>query len=165
MNGKRQRAILIGGFDENFASPVASRFETEFAKRLVANGGKIWFEPKASIRHLQEKSGGTRSRGGHLNSMSPRWGVGDVYFALRCGRGWERMWYIMRKPFREVRTRYHLKHPWWIILKFIGEWLAICQALCLYFKGSRLIGTTRDTAINKNFNQGRNYEQKNCNGV
>ncbi len=87
---KRNQALAIGGFDENFKPPVASRFETEFAKRLVASGGKVWFEPKASIHHLQAKSGGTRSKGGHLNSISPRYGVGDYYYALLRGNGWDR---------------------------------------------------------------------------
>lgn len=136
---KRKEALRVGGFDENFIPPVASRFETEFAKRIVAKGGKIWFEPRASIRHLQVRNGGTRSLGSHLTSMSPRYGVGDVYFALRCGKGGERIWYITKKPFREVRTRFHLRHPWWIPLKFIGELLAIAQAFYFYFHKPRLI--------------------------
>ena len=36
---KRDRALAIGGFDERFPPPVAARFETEFAKRLIAAGG------------------------------------------------------------------------------------------------------------------------------
>lgn len=135
----RQKALCIGGFDENFTPPVASRFETEFAKRLVTSGGKIWFEPKAGIHHLRATTGGTRSKGGHLNSMSPRYGAGDYYYALRCGKGWERVWYMLRRPFREVRTKFHLKKPWWIPIKFIGELLAIAQAVNLYRQGPILI--------------------------
>ena len=136
---KRNKALAIGGFDENFTPPVASRFETEFAKRLVSKGGKIWFEPKASIHHLQAKSGGTRAKGSHLNSISPRYGVGDCYYALRQGHFWESMWYILKRPFREVRTKYHLKHPWWIPVKFIGELRAIIRAIYLYRNGPKLI--------------------------
>ena len=128
---RRARALAIGGFDENFTPPVASRFETEFAKRLIATGGRIRFEPNAGIRHLQAIHGGTRSKGSHLNSMSPRYGTGDYYFALRHGQGWGKWRYIMWRPLREVRTKYHLRHPWWIPFKVIGELRAIVAAVRL----------------------------------
>jgi GT2 family glycosyltransferase len=144
---RRERALAIGGFDENFTPPVAYRFETEFAKRLVDFGGKIWFEPGASIRHLRASSGGTRSLGGHLTSISPRHGVGDYYYALRRGQGGERLGYIATRPFREVGTRFHLRHPWWIPVKFIGEILAIFQAVFLFCRGPRFTG-------NKDRNEG-----------
>ena len=136
---RRDLAIKIGGFDESFTPPVASRFETEFAKRLVVSGGTIWFEPKASIYHLHVDSGGTRSKGSHLNSISPRYGVGDYYYALRCGSGWELLWYMLWRPFSEVRTKFHLKHPWWIPIKFIGEIRAMIQAFHLYHQGPKLL--------------------------
>jgi glycosyltransferase involved in cell wall biosynthesis len=139
MSVRRGRALASGGFDENFRPPVASRFESEFAKRVVAAGGTIWFEPRASIRHLQVSSGGTRSRGTHLASADPCFGVGDYYFALRHGRGWERLSYVLRKPFREVRTRFHLRHPWWIPPKLVGEARAFTQALALVRKPPALL--------------------------
>ncbi len=128
---KREKALQVGGFDENFPPPVASRFESEFAKRLMRDGGKVWFEPKASLRHLAEPTGGTRSNGTHLTSMSPHHGVGDCYFALRTGRGLEKWWYLVRKPFREVRTKFHLRHPWWIPVKLFGEMRAQINAISL----------------------------------
>lgn len=125
---KRERILALGGFNESFPPPVASRFESELAKRLVAAGGRIRFEPRAALHHLAAGSGGTRSAGGHLASASPRYGVGDGYFALRCARGWDRLWYLLRKPFREVRTRFHLRHPWLIPVKFLGELRALLLA-------------------------------------
>ena len=127
---KRVDALAIGGFDECFPPPVAYRFETDFARRILQAGGRILFEPKASIRHLAAASGGTRSLGSHLTSASPLHGVGDYIFALRHGSGLERWCYIMRRPFREVRTKYHLTHPWWIPVKFVGE----IRALRLAFR-------------------------------
>ena len=56
---KRDKALAVGAFDENFEG-VAYRFETEFARRLVRLGGQILFEPAASIRHL--RSGGWAAR-------------------------------------------------------------------------------------------------------
>ncbi len=128
---KRERAIEVGGFDENFGPPVAYRFETEFAKRLIRCGGKIRFEPAASIRHLRVPTGGTRSQGSHLASSSPVHGVGDYYYALRCGCGWARIGYIVWRMFREVRTRFHLRHPWTIPVKLVGEVRALGLALRL----------------------------------
>jgi GT2 family glycosyltransferase len=133
---RRDFFIHLDGFDENFTPPVATRFETEFAKRLVSMGGKIWFEPKASIRHLRASTGGTRSKGNHLTSMSPIHGQGDYYYALRCAnvKGVERFFYILKRPFREICTRFHLKHPWYIPVKFIGEIKALVKSFIIFFK-------------------------------
>ncbi len=127
----RKKALAAGGFDENFVPPVASRFESEFAKRLVDRGESLWFEPTASIHHLAASSGGTRSKGRHLNSGSPRYGVGDYYFAMLHGKRWDTLYYCIRRLFREVRTKYHLAHPWYIPVKLWGEFRAILQALSL----------------------------------
>ena len=136
---RRDRALAVGGFDENFVPPVAHRAETEFAKRLLAAGGRIRFEPAAAVRHLRAARGGTRAAGGHLTSAAPAHGVGDYYYALRVGTGWDRLCYMARRPFREVRTKFHLRHPWWIPVKFIGELRAIRLALRLYREGPRLL--------------------------
>lgn len=139
---RRDRALALGGFDERFVPPVSFRFETEFARRMVAAGGRIRFEPDASIRHLRAAHGGIRSIGGHMASLSPLHGVGDYYYALRCGRGWGRAWYMARRPFREVRTRFHLAHPWWIPVKFIGELRAMLLAARLFRAGPRFLDAT-----------------------
>ena len=80
----RQRALSIGGFDENFTDS-AYRFETEFARRVVNAGGRIRFLGTAGLRHLRAQSGGTRSVGSHLTSASPIHGIGDHYYAMLHG--------------------------------------------------------------------------------
>lgn len=135
----KKDALALGGFDENFRPPVASRFESEFAKRLIRSGRKIWFEPSASIHHLASKSGGTRSKGSHLSSASPRYGVGDYYFALLHGEGWDGFSYCLRRLLREVRTRFHLSHPWYIPVKLLGETRALIEALSLLSTTQKLI--------------------------
>jgi GT2 family glycosyltransferase len=134
---RRNKALQVGGFDENFVPPVAYRFETEFARRIERGGGKIWFEPRATLRHMRAADGGTRTAGGHLASASPSHGVGDYYYALVCGHGAERFLYWLRRPFREVMTRFHLCRPWWIPVKFVGELRAMAMALRLYRNGPR----------------------------
>jgi GT2 family glycosyltransferase len=127
----RTRLLQLGGFDAAYLPPVSYRFESDFARRLIAAGGRIWFEPAASIRHLRAPSGGTRSLGSHLTSASPLHGVGDYLFALRHANGLERWSYLLTRPFREVRTRFHLTHPWWIPVKFTGELRALALALSI----------------------------------
>ena len=123
---RRDRALAVGAFDETFEG-VAYRFETEFCRRLCRAGGKIRFEPVASIHHLRAPRGGTRSRGSHLTSSSPAFGVGDYYFALSDG-SWAAWTYALRRPWREVATRFHLRHPWWIPVKLLGEARAFARA-------------------------------------
>ena len=144
---KREFALRIGGFDENFIPPVSFRFETGFAKRLIAAGGKIRFEPAASIRHLRAGQGGTRSQGVHLTSASSIHGVGDYYYALLHGRGWNRFCYMAIRPFRQVRTKFHLAHPWYIPVKFIGELRALALAFRLNQKGSLLLPTAQRVVL------------------
>ena len=150
MTVRLERALALGGFDENFEPPVSYRFDTEFCKRLVRSGGRIRFVPEARIHHLRAARGGTRSVGSHLTSMSPLHGAGDYYFALLQGWHVDVIRYILRRPWREVRTRFHLRHPWWIPVKLLGELRAFLSAVWLVGKGPRLMpppaGDTHATA-------------------
>jgi hypothetical protein len=127
-----------GGFDEDFVG-VAYRFETEFARRLTRAGGMVLFEPGAPVRHLKAPSGGIRVYGSHLTSISPRHGVGDYYFALREGPTPASVVHVVRRPWREVCTRFHLRHPWWIPVKLAGEAGALLWAFTLWLRGPRYL--------------------------
>jgi GT2 family glycosyltransferase len=133
---KRDHAIAVGGFDENFVG-AGYRFETDFALRLAAGGGKVWFDPEATLRHLKLSSGGLRSFGDHRTSPSPAHSVGDYYFAIHhrppLGR------YALRRLQLNVATRYHLRHPWSIPTKLIGELRGLMLARRLARNGRRLI--------------------------
>ena len=133
---RRAQVLAAGGFDENFVG-VAYRFETEFARRIERQGGRILFEPTASIRHLRAGRGGTRSYGNHLASTSPVHSVGDYYFALRHGLSSAVVAYIMRRLFGSVITRHHLKRPWHIPSKMIGEFRGLLWAIRLVAEGPR----------------------------
>jgi len=136
---RRDAALALGGFDENFLPPVSYRFDSDFCKRLIRAGGKIRFEPTARIDHLRAERGGTRSVGSHLTSASPIHGVGDYYFAMRQGLCLETLVYVLRRPLREVRTRFHLRKPWWIPVKLIGEMRALVLALRLMLRGPKYL--------------------------
>ncbi len=142
---RRARALAVGGFDENFEG-VAYRFETEFARRLGRGGGRIVFEPRASLRHLRAPRGGTRAHGSHLTSASPVHGLGDYYFALREGRGLERWRYVLRRPCRELAARFYLRRPWFLPVRLLAELRAFTRALRLYAAGPRLLDAEREQA-------------------
>lgn len=136
MSIRRDRCLAVGGFDENFKG-AAYRFDTEFARRVIQHGGKVLFSPKASLRHLRVARGGTRLIGNHLASPDPIHGVGDYYFAFRLANGSERWGYILKRMFREIRTKFHLTHPWYIPVKLLGELRALIWASQLSAKEGR----------------------------
>jgi GT2 family glycosyltransferase len=124
----RARALAVGGFDERYTA-VAYRFETDFALRLTAAGGRIRYEPAASIRHLKAPGGGVRTWGDHRTSPSPAHSMGDYYFARRhIPAFWP---YVARRLRHNIATRYHLRHPWTIPGKLIGELRGLVAALRL----------------------------------
>lgn len=123
----RAAALAIGGFDERFIGS-AYRFETDFARRLLAAGHRILFAPEASLRHLRLPTGGTRSYGDHLERPSPAHSFGDYYFAFRHARGAERWVYMARRLVRETVNRSYLRHPWKIPRKIWSEIRALAMA-------------------------------------
>lgn len=135
---KRQLAMNLGGFDENFVH-VAYRFEAEFADRAIAAGEKILFEPAASINHLKAAKGGTRSFGEHLKTIKSSHAVGAYYYLMISKLVQHRLFQIMIRPFRSVRTKYHLSHPWWIPITLMAEVMGLGWALFLRLRGPRYI--------------------------
>jgi len=133
----RQFALRIGGFDENFKGS-AYRFESDFARRVVKAGGSIMFEPSVSIRHLRAERGGTRSKGHHLTTWRPHHTVGKYYYAFRGGLS-ESLKALLTQPPRAIRTRHHLRAPWWIPATLVAELLGIIWALALLLKGPDLL--------------------------
>ncbi|MEA2236563.1 MAG: hypothetical protein QOC81_1287 [Thermoanaerobaculia bacterium] len=138
---KRENALAAGGFDENFVG-AGYRFETDFALRIIAAGGKVWFEPAATLRHLKLASGGLRSFGDHRSSPSPAHSVGDYYFAIHHRPP---LWrYALSRLRRNVLTRYHLGHPWTIPTKLTGELRGLLLARRLAQKGRRLVRASQE---------------------
>jgi GT2 family glycosyltransferase len=134
---RRDKALAIGGFDEQFVGS-AYRFETDFARRLIAAGESIWFCGEAGIHHLRVPSGGTRQKGDHRASADPRHGVGDYYFALRHGGALANP-YMRRRMLREVCTKFHACYPWYIPVKLLGEWRAWSWAQQMVQSGPKLL--------------------------
>lgn len=132
-------ALQLGGFDENFVG-AAYRFEAEFAHRYVAAHGPVRFEPGAIIHHLAISEGGTRAHGHHLRTMQPSHTVGAYYFLMRARPpGWRRA--MCLRPLRAVRTRHHLRSPWWIPLTLLSELRGMLLARKLCRSGPKLVGS------------------------
>ncbi len=139
MSVKRARAVAVGGFDENFVG-AAYMFETEFARRLARSGGKIFFEPSASIRHLRASRGGTRFHGTHFRTVTPAHSSGAYYnMFLESGIPGS-VARVVRRLASSVATRHHMRNPWWIPATLVAEIRGLAQALALYRKGPRLLG-------------------------
>ena len=133
----RTLAVRLGGFDENFVG-AAYNYEKEFAGRLLEAGRRIWFEPKAAIRHLQASTGGTRSHGLPYATIKPHHAIGEYYYLLRGRKVDRRIQNLMTRPMRAVTTRHHLRKPWWIPITLATEVMAFSWALALAVRGPHL---------------------------
>jgi len=138
----RRFAIQTGGFDENFRGS-AYRFESDFARRILNAGGRILFEPSVSIRHLRAERGGTRSRGHHLTTWRPHHSVGKYYYAFRGGL-FLALKALAIQPLRAVRTKHHLRSPWWIPVSLMAEMLGIIWAFSMLLSGPRLLHSKKE---------------------
>ncbi len=140
---RRDHALLLGGFDENFVR-VAYRFEAEFAYRLLASGKRIYFEPDACLHHLKESAGGTRTFGEHLTTWRPDHAVGAYYFALRTKSGGRWLKDFISRPLRALSTRHHLRRPWWIPLTLVAELRGMLWAVRLNMRGPQFVQMEAD---------------------
>lgn len=139
---RRDEALKLGGFDENFVR-VAYRFEAEFAHRHCGQGGHIFFEPRACLHHLKAHTGGTRTYGEHLSTWRPDHAVGAYYHALRA-RAWRE---LVGRPLRAITTRYHSRHPWQVPGTLLAELSGMAWAVGLFLRGPRHVRTnTEDRA-------------------
>ena len=135
---RRQAALDLGGFDENFVR-VAYRFEAEFAYRLQRAGHRIYFEPAACLYHLKVATGGTRNFGEHLTTIKPDHAVGAYYYCLRTWSSWPSLGRFLATAARSVATRHHLRRPWWIPVTLVAQLLGMGWALGLYLSGPRYL--------------------------
>lgn len=135
---RRDLALRIGGIDENFVR-AAYGYEAELCARAIAAGARVLFEPSATVRHLRAPTGGTRSYGSHLRTILPGHSVGAFYRILRTSSGVAAPVKVAGRLVRSVRTRHHLRRPWWIPVTLVAETLGLCWAIGLAARGPRLL--------------------------
>lgn len=56
---RKEAAMAIGGYDENFTASAHCE-DFDLAKRLVASGWTVWYEPNAWLTHRKAQVGGCR---------------------------------------------------------------------------------------------------------
>ena len=135
---RRQTALELGGFDENFVR-VAYNFEAEFAYRLRAADKRIYFEPSACIHHLRASLGGTRSYGEHLTTIRPDHAVGAYYYIFRTWQGISSIRELLKRPLRAIMTRHHARCPWRIPATLLAEIRGFSWAVRLAMDSPRLV--------------------------
>lgn len=81
MSVRRDLFKRVGGFDENFTWP-ALRFESDLSQRIIKEGYRIRFDPKAEVRHVRESKGGSRKSEGKLKWYY-NFFKNEMYFALK----------------------------------------------------------------------------------
>jgi len=138
MSVKRRFAVDVGGFDENFVD-VAYHFETEFAERIIRAGGKVLFEPGASIRHLRAERGGTRAHGHHLTTASPAHSVGAYYHLILKHGVTGAIPGATHRLVGSVATRHHMRQPWWIPVTLFAELRGLAKGVQLFRSGQKLL--------------------------
>ncbi len=134
----KHKAIEMGGFDENFID-VAYRFEKEFADRWLQGGNEILFKPDAVIDHLKVTSGGTREYGEHLTTIKPHHAVGAYYYFLVSPKVENKAKEIRNRLLQSIKTRHHLKRPWYIPVTLIAELRGLFKAKSLVRSGPKYI--------------------------
>jgi hypothetical protein len=92
---------------------------------------------------LKALSGGTRSFGNHLKTIKPSHAVGAYYHLLRSRGTPHRLFKIIWRPIRSIRTKHHLSRPWWIIPTLFAETAGFVWAVGLFLRGPRLIDGKR----------------------
>ena len=145
----RERAVALGGFDQHFVR-VAYRFEEEFAYRWCSAGYTIQYEPKALIHHLRAERGGTRSYGQHLTTTQPSHAVGRYYFLLRTMPLLAALIASASALAQSVRSRHHLRRPWWIPFTLFAELRGLAWALRLHSRGPKLLSSFELPSIQQN---------------
>lgn len=135
---RKKRALEIGAFDENFTG-AAYRFETDFAWRILDEGGRIVFSPRASIRHLKLDRGGLRSFGEHRAVSSDVHTSGDYYFAMLHLAGLAKWRYFATRLRQNLLNRFMLRHPGSFPRKLLSEVRGFRAGRKLAMQGRKLL--------------------------
>jgi glycosyltransferase involved in cell wall biosynthesis len=88
---RKEWALAVGGMDAQFEKG-AHREESDFCLRLTDRYGLLVFDPKASLVHLGEPSGGCRNWGMNSGVHPLHHVAGEWYFILKGIRGGQILW-------------------------------------------------------------------------
>lgn len=131
-------ALASGGYDTRFYGN-AFREESDMSLRLIRNGKKIYYEPRAELLHLAAHYGGVESRvKGHIYDNA-RFYRNELFFTIRAVRG-KNLLRALRRKYREYckvsSRRVRLKRS-----TYYG--LGLCIAVWRQLFGRQIITTER----------------------
>lgn len=113
---RRDKAQDVGEYDTGYQG-VALREESDLALRILAAGGRIVFDPNASLHHLRAPAGGCR-----VNQWGD-WTAGlcSLRFAIKHRRVlgryfWWEFWHAYRLG---VANRNTVKFPWIVLVRSV----------------------------------------------
>ena len=110
MSVRRSKALEIGGFDEWYTHTWHD--DADFAWRLHLAGGRVVFDPLATLTHLLTPMGGKRPGGvnEHLTCNRDRWTVLFYFWLTHFGlKAWRDIWRHLRMG---LVRRAVLVRPW-----------------------------------------------------
>src|SRR5581483_286336 len=123
---RREIAIKLGGFDENFTHTLLD--DTDFSCRMKKLGVKSVHDPEAKLIHLKEPSGGKRPGG--VNTFviadSNKWYTWCYFFWSNFG--WRSRHELLGRLRTCVFRRVNIYRPWYMVLALVycvqGGWRA-----------------------------------------
>ena len=133
---RKQVAIDLGGFDENYAYTLLD--DTDLGCRLKAAGLKVIHDPSARLIHLKESTGGKRPGGinEYVIADRKRWFTWLYFFWMNFR--WDGRSEISRRLRACIFRRKNLVRPWYLILAFWHFCAGVAQASGAIRKGRQL---------------------------
>ena len=137
---KREIAVKLGGFDENFTHTLLD--DTDFSCRLKQLGVKSVHDPEARLMHLKEPSGGKRpgQKNQYAIADSNLWYTWFYFFGSNFG--WKSWREILIRLRGTVFRRVNIIRPWYLAqaLIFCGQGAIRARRV---MRGGRKLGLNR----------------------
>ncbi len=102
--------FAVGGMDENFEKG-AFREESDFIQRCNKSGYALVFDPKCSLVHIGDKTGGIRSWGQSVGLQQMHHVVGEWYFTIKHINKYNYFHFLIALIRRQVLNRANVTRP------------------------------------------------------
>jgi glycosyltransferase involved in cell wall biosynthesis len=137
---RRAVAVKVRGMDENFEKG-AFREEADFFHRCVRAGFRFVFEPEASLIHLNEPIGGSRSWGSDRGLVPFHHAIGEMYFILKNVQWPDHLDHFGLAIRRQIVNDANMRRPLNLIVAGVQLIRAIIAARRLLQRGPRYLSS------------------------
>ncbi len=140
---RKEYALTIGGMDINFEKG-AHREESDFCLRLTKRYGKLLFDHKATVIHLNTNSGGCRTWGINAGIHPLHHVKGEWYFILNGLKNKticvsDLIHHIGALIFRQILNKENIINPWNLFRAIIQSLYGFICTTSLIFKNSKTL--------------------------